>query len=131
MENGKELITKQLCMTKNIGINGNLFGGDMLSFIDIAGAIYASEKCETPNIVTLSLEKLTFLTPVKVGNIIYIYGEVLKMGNTSITIKITVYKHNVITKKEKLVCETQMVFVKVDSDGEPCPINIVNVKTNG
>jgi acyl-CoA thioesterase YciA len=120
----RELITKFICMTKHIGIKNNLFGGEMLSQIDIAGAIFAAEQIKSPSVVTKHISNVDFKNPVKVGHIVYFYGEVLKTGNTSISIRISAVRHNVVTGREKDVCAVDMVFVKVDEEGEACPIKM-------
>lgn len=115
----KELISKHICMTKDIGIHNNLFGGIMLSWLDTAGAIYASELCDNTNIVTVHMDNVTFKKPVKQGNIIYIYGKLVSFGKTSVTISLNAVRKNVDTGKECLVCDTNMVFVLIDSDSNP------------
>ena len=75
---------QRLCMGKDIGIHGNLFGGIMLAWIDEAAASYAAQICHTPNMVTLKVEEVIFKKPVKIGHQIRIYGEVTKMGRTSV-----------------------------------------------
>jgi acyl-CoA thioesterase YciA len=122
VEAERELVTKFICMTKHIGIKNNLFGGEMLSQIDIAGAIFASEKIKSPSLVTKTISNVDFKNAVKVGHIVYFYGEVIKKGVTSISIRITAVRHNVVTGKDKEVCAVDMVFVKVDEEGEACPI---------
>ena len=123
-ENGKmELITTTICLTKHIGSNNNMFGGELLSLIDISAAAYASEICRYPKLVTLKITETLFKKPVKVGHLIKIYGEVKNIGTTSITIKLEVRTHNVRTEKQEIVCETDITFVKIDEDGNPIPIN--------
>jgi acyl-CoA thioesterase YciA len=115
----QELISKHICMSKDIGIQGNLFGGIMLSWLDAAGAIYASELCEDTHVVTVHMDNVTFKKPVKQGNIIYIYGRLEKFGKTSVTINLNAVRKNIDTDKECLVCETKMVFVSIDSESSP------------
>ncbi len=118
-----ELITTKICMTLDLGVNNNLFGGNMMSFLDEAGAAFAYQVCETTNIVTKKVEEVVFQNPVKVGNLIKIYGSVNSIGNTSITINLEARKYNVQTSQEKLVCSTKMVFVQIDDEGGPVPIS--------
>jgi acyl-CoA thioesterase YciA len=118
-----ELITTKICMTLDIGVNNSLFGGNMLSFLDEAAAAYSCQICDTPRMVTKKIEEVVFENPVKVGNILKIYGEVDKIGNTSITVKLEARKHNVYTGQQKLVCSTKMVFVRIDDEGSPVPIS--------
>lgn len=109
-----ELISSHICMTKNIGINGNLFGGEILSWIDLAAASYATEKCYTPHMVTGTMEQVVFKSPVKVGEIIKLYGEILSIGNKSITIKIEARNFSPYTHEENIVCCTNVTFVRID-----------------
>jgi len=118
-----ELITTKICMALDLGVHGNLFGGNMMAFLDEAAAAYSCQLCDTPRMVTKKIEEVVFQNPVKVGNILKIYGEVDKIGNTSITVKLEARKHNVYTGQQKLVCSTKMVFVRIDDEGSPVPIS--------
>lgn len=118
-----ELITTKICMGLNIGANGNLFGGQMLSILDESAAAYASQICDSPKMVTKKIEEVIFNQPVKVGNLLKIYASVDKFGRTSITLNLEARKHNVHTGQQQVVCSTKMVFVKIDDDGSPVPIS--------
>lgn len=118
-----ELITSKMCKTSDIGVNGNLFGGTMLALLDEAGAIYAAQICDTSNVITKKMDEVVFDSPIKVGNIFKIYGEVVKFGNTSINLKLEARKHNVMTGKQTKVCSTEITFVRIDEDGSPVPIS--------
>jgi acyl-CoA thioesterase YciA len=118
-----ELVTTKICMALDLGVHGNLFGGSMMSFLDEAAAAYACQICDTPRMVTKKIEEVVFECPVKVGNIIKIYGEVDSIGTSSITLKLEARKHNVYTGQQKLVCSTKMVFVRIDDEGQPVPIS--------
>ena len=110
-------------MALDLGVHGNLFGGNMMAFLDEAAAAYSCQLCDTPRMVTKKIEEVVFQNPVKVGNILKIYGEVDTIGNTSITLKLEARKHNVYTGQQKLVCSTKMVFVRIDDEGSPVPIS--------
>lgn len=118
-----ELITTRVCMASQIGVHGNLFGGEMLSILDESGAVYTCQICDTPRMVTKKIEEVIFQRPVKTGNLIKIYGSVENIGNTSITINLEARKHNVYTGVQDLVCSTKMVFVRIDDEGAPVPIS--------
>jgi acyl-CoA thioesterase YciA len=110
-------------MASQIGVHGNLFGGEMLSVLDESGAVYTCQICDTPRMVTKKIEEVIFQRPVKTGNLIKIYGSVEKIGTTSITINLEARKHNVYTGVQDLVCSTKMVFVRIDDEGAPVPIS--------
>ena len=116
----KQLIQKKVCMTKDIGVNNNLFGGYLLQWIDEAAAGHVYEAIGFKPIVTLKMSEVLFKAPVKVGEIINIDGTITKIGNSSITIYIQVSNTN--TGQE--VCSTEIVFVKIDENGKPKEIQI-------
>jgi acyl-CoA thioesterase YciA len=118
-----ELVTTKICMALDLGVHGNLFGGNMMSFLDEAAAAYACQICDSAKMVTKKIEEVVFQNPVKVGNLIKIYASVDKFGTTSVTINLEARKHNVHTGKQNLVCSTKMVFVKLDEEGFPIPIS--------
>lgn len=109
-------------MTKDIGVHGNLFGGLMLAWLDEAAAAMSSRVCKSPNMVTRKMTEILFERPVKVGHTINIYGQVLSMGTTSVLLRIEARRYNVYTTVEDLVCSTEVVFVRIDENGEKIPI---------
>ncbi len=117
-----KLINKKICMGKDIGIHGNMFGGILMAWIDEAAAAFATEYCYTPNMVTLKVGELHFKRPIKVGNHIRVYGEVAHLGKSSIILNIEVRKHNLYSGEETVVCTTSITFVRIDDDGNPTPI---------
>jgi len=110
-------------MEKDLGIHGNLFGGILLSWLDEAAATLAYEICHSPNMVTLKIEEVLFKRPVKIGFHLKIYGEVLRVGQTSITLHVEARKHNVYTGEETVVCSTNFTFVRIDEQGGAVPIS--------
>ena len=117
-----ELLTSKIAMAKDLGVHGNLFGGNMLAWIDEAAAALASKVCQTPNVVTVKLEEVVFKKAVKEGFLIQIYGKVEHVGNTSIRLLMEARKHNVYTGEEEPVCVTKITFVQIDDHGSPIPI---------
>ncbi|NBV12550.1 MAG: acyl-CoA thioesterase [Sphingobacteriia bacterium] len=117
-----KLITQKICMTKDLGIHGNLFGGILLSWLDEAGAALATEFCHSPNVVTLKIEEMLFKRPVKTGQQIRIYGEIDELGRSSVRLRIEARKYNLYSGEETVVCTTRITFVRIDEDGMPTPI---------
>ena len=118
-----QLISQRLCMEKDLGIHGNLFGGIMLSWLDEAAATMAYEVCHSPNMVTLKIDEVIFTKPVKIGFHLKIYGEVLRLGRSSITLLVEARKHNVYSGEETLVCSTNFTFVRIDDHGDAITIS--------
>ena len=113
----------KLCMTKDIGVHGNLFGGIMLSWLDETAATWACSVCQNPNMVTVKIDETNFERPVKVGNQVIIYGEVKKMGRSSLTVYVEGRTSNYYTGEEQLVCSTLFIFVRIDESGSAIPID--------
>ena len=120
-----DLISTHICKTQNLGMHGNLFGGVMLSWLDEAGAAFTSQVCGTPNVVTKSISEVVFQKPVRPGQIIKIYGDVISIGTTSITIRLEARRHSVYNGSQRSVVSVDMVFVRIDGDGEPVPIKTI------
>lgn len=121
-----KLIATHVVKAFNLGVHGNLFGGTILSWIDEAGAVYASEEACSTNMVTVAMDKVEFIKPVKLGRMVKIYGDTVKLGNTSITVTIEARVFNPHNNKESLVCKTNVTFVRIDADGSPIPIVKIN-----
>lgn len=69
----KELITKNICISKDIGLNDNLFGGIIMCWLDFAGVIFVSEKIKYKKILTAKVTTLDFKHPVRVGDSSYVW----------------------------------------------------------
>ena len=94
----------------------------MLSWIDEAAVAYVNEVCYSPNMVTLKMDEVFFRSPVKENNLIKIYGEVQRFGNSTIVINVEARKFNVYSHEEAIVCTTRITFVRIDDDGSAIPI---------
>lgn len=116
------LITRELCLRKDLGIHGNLFGGIMMSWLDKAAAIESTRLCQSNKLVTAEMESVKFIRKVRENQQVWIYGDVEKIGKTSVVINLEARKYNVYTKEEKLVCKTRAIFVRIDDEGEKRPI---------
>jgi len=107
----------------DLGFHGNLFGGKLMAWIDAAAAAYAMEVCHNRRMVTISIDKCEFKKPAKEGSLVKIYGDVIKIGNTSINLKLEARSYNVYTSEEIIILDTTITFVRIDEDGSPIPIS--------
>ena len=107
----------------DLGFHGNLFGGKLLSWIDAAVAAYAMEKCHTNNMITVSIDKCVFKKPAREGNLVKIYAQVSKVGNSSATFQVEARTYNVFRRDEQVILNTHMTFVRVDNEGVPISIS--------
>ena len=120
--NNMELISTHYVMAKQVGYHGNLFGGTMLAWIDEAGAAFACQIADTGRMVTKYMSEVNFERAVRPGQLIKLYGRCLKIGKTSVTIEIEARRHSIYNGTQKTVCKCNIVFVRIDGDGEPVPI---------
>jgi acyl-CoA thioesterase YciA len=111
-----ELITRHLCKTSDLGVHGNLFGGRMLSWLDEAAAMMVTRICKTKSMVTIKMDEIIFHTPVKENHNVNIYGEVVGIGTTSISVKLVAKKYDVYNESEVDVCSVSMVFVHITDE---------------
>lgn len=107
----------------DLGFHGNLFGGKLLSWVDAAVAAYAMERCHSKNMITVALDKCVFEKPAKEGQLVKIYANMSRVGNTSATFDVEARNYNVFRGDEDIILKTSMTFVRVDDEGVPIPIS--------
>ena len=96
---------------------GTIFGGIILSYIDMAGAIEAHRRTGMDRFVTVAMREVIFHKPVFVGDLVSFYAETVSVGNTSITIRVVVETERVGSKSELVrVTEAEVVYVAVDEN---------------
>lgn len=117
-----ELLNTHPIKKSDLGFHGNLFGGKLLAWIDAAAAGYSMQLCDTPRMVTVSIDKCNFEKPAKESQLLKIYGMPTKVGNTSMTLYMEARAHNVYNGKQDLVLKTNITFVQIDEGGNPIPL---------
>ncbi|EJL6639585.1 acyl-CoA thioester hydrolase YciA [Vibrio cholerae] len=123
-----QLLLRTLAMPADTNANGDIFGGWIMSQLDLAGGILAKE-ISCGRIVTVSVSSITFKKPVKVGDVVCCYGECTKIGRTSMSINLEVWVKPV--KEEEVgerfqVCEATFNYVAIDANGRPRAISLSN-----
>lgn len=106
-------------MPRDTNAEGTIFGGVILSLIDQAGYVEAIRQA-AHRYVTVAFREVEFHQPVRVGDVLSLYGETVRVGKTSLTIRIRVCAHR-RTEPERMVdvTEAEVVFVAVGQDGQP------------
>ena len=112
------VLTKTVAMPSDTNPNGDIFGGWLLSQMDVAGGILA-KKIAKGRVATVAIEGMKFLLPVKVGDIVSCYGRLLKTGNSSISINLRVTAQGLKTIKPQDVTSGIFIYVAIDLDGKP------------
>ena len=98
--------------------NGDIFGGWVLSQMDVAGGALAARVAKG-RVATVAITAMTFVQPIKVGDLVSIYGEVSKIGNSSITISLETIVQRRLDPTPIKVTHGTYVFVAIDEDGKP------------
>lgn len=116
-----QLLLRTLAMPANTNPNGDIFGGWIMSQIDLAGGILAKE-ISGGRIVTVSVSGITFKKPLRVGDVVCIYGECVHIGNSSMSIELEVWVKPVRREgigERYMVCDATFNYVAIDQNGRP------------
>ena len=102
--------------------NGDIFGGWIMSHVDIAGGTVAS-RVARGRVATVAVNAFVFKQPVQVGDVLSFYTDVVKVGTTSVRINVEVYaERGRADKRVVKVTEATLTFVAIDGEGRPRPI---------
>ena len=112
------ILTKTVAMPADTNTNGDIFGGWLLSQMDVAGGILAS-KIAKGRVATVAIEGMKFLLPVKVGDTVSCYGKLERLGETSISILLRVTTESWRNNNLKEVTNGKFIYVAIDSEGKP------------
>ena len=116
-----ELTVRISAMPADTNANGDIFGGWVLSRMDQAGGIAGVERARG-RVVTIAVEAMTFIQPVRVGDVLEVYTEVESVGNTSMRIHIEAWATRFQTHDREKVTDATFTFVAIDDAGRPRPI---------
>jgi acyl-CoA thioesterase YciA len=109
-------------LPRDTNAHGTIFGGAILSHIDLAGGIAASRQASR-NFVTRAMRGVEFIAPVYVGDVVSFYASVLRQGKTSITIKVSVEAERGREPRQRVkVTEAEVIYVAIDETGKPTPL---------
>lgn len=117
-----ELALQTVAMPADTNSSGDIFGGWLLSQMDLAGSITA-RNIANGRVATVAIDQMVFLTPVQVGDVISCYAEVLAQGRSSIRTSIEVWINHDKTQEPMKVTEGVFVFVAIDENGNTRAIN--------
>ena len=116
-----ELTVRLVAMPADTNANGDIFGGWVLSQMDQAGGIAAVERAQG-RVVTIAVEAMTFIRPVKVGDVLCVYTSVDKVGRTSMKLHIEAWAQRFRTHLREKVTVATFTFVAIDDEGRPRPV---------
>lgn len=123
MSNQRDAAIRLTMMPRDTNAHGTVFGGIILSYIDIAGGVEAVRHTRHNRFVTVAMKEVIFHEPVFIGDLVSFYAETLRVGNTSITIHVVVEAERFGTPGEMVkVTEAEVTFVAIDEAREKVKI---------
>jgi len=128
-----DLLLRTMPLPADTSFNGDIFGGWIMSQMDIAGSMMAKEVTHTRT-ATVAVESMKFIKPVKVGDVVCCYGRVVRIGTTSVTIMLEVWVRPVLRAPQDRfttfkVTEAAFTYVAIGEDGKKQPISKEGFRT--
>jgi acyl-CoA hydrolase len=120
--------TAQLVLPGLTNTHGTIFGGIMMQWIDIAGGIAAARHAGS-NVVTASMDRLHFLDPVHLGEVVVVQAQVNFAGTTSMEVGVRVFAESTLTPGRRQTLRAYLTFVAVDEAGRPRPVPRLHLET--
>ena len=112
------LSIRTLTMPADTNPAGDIFGGWVMSQMDIAGSLHAVDYA-AGRVVTVAVDSMTFVKPVKVGDVVCCYTDIVRVGRTSITVNVEAWALRGALKHREKVTEARFVYVAMGADGKP------------
>jgi acyl-CoA thioesterase YciA len=116
-----DLTVRTIAMPADTNANGDIFGGWVMSQMDQAGGIAGVERAQG-RVVTIAVEAMHFIRPVRVGDVLCVYTQIERVGRTSMTIRIEAWARRFQTQVREKVTDATFTFVSIDQNGQPRPI---------
>ena len=118
----QELVLKVIPMPADCNVNGDIFGGWVMAQVDMAGAVIPA-RYTRGRMATVAVNEFVFKQPVRVGDILYFFSKVSRVGRTSVTVKVEVFAERMVEQGRYIkVTEALLTYVAIDSDGRPRPL---------
>jgi acyl-CoA thioesterase YciA len=116
-----ELVTRTVAMPKDTNPNGDIFGGWLMTQMDLGSGILASKRAKT-RVVTVAVDGMSFLQPVRVGDTVACYAWIESVGRTSMKIPVEVWVQRYMRTDQARVTRAVFTYVAVDQVGRPTPV---------
>jgi acyl-CoA hydrolase len=116
------VVMTELVLPNDTNNFGNLMGGRLMYWMDIAAALAAMKHCAAP-VVTASVDNISFETPIKIGNVVHIEAKVTRTFNSSMEVHLKVWGEDALLQYRYKSNEAYYTFVSLDPNGKPKPVN--------
>lgn len=115
------LAIQVIAQPKDANAAGDIFGGWLVSQMDLAGAMLAESTAEG-RVATVAIDKMEFIAPVAIGALVSCYAELIKVGSSSMKIRIEVFSSGSKIGQSERVADGYFTFVALDNNGKPRPV---------
>jgi acyl-CoA thioesterase YciA len=118
----RELVMRVMPLPADSNANGDIFGGWIMAQVDLAGAVLPA-RIAKGRIATVAVNEFIFKQPVSIGDLLSFYAHVVRVGRTSVTVRVEVYaERNPANLRVVKVTEANVTYVAIDLEGQPRPI---------
>ena len=117
-----ELVIRTIAMPADTNPNGDIFGGWLMSQMDLGAAIYARNLSRS-RVTTVAVDGMSFITPVNVGDIVNCHASLIKIGRTSIRVAVEAWVQRESDGKLLRVTAGVFTYVAIDDNGRPQPVH--------
>lgn len=123
-----KIIMTELVLPNDTNVFGNLMGGRLMYWMDIAAALCAGKHCNTP-VVTASVDNISFENPIKLGNAVHIHASMTRAFTTSMEVHLKVWGEDYMAQQKYKSNEAYYTFVALDMDRKPMGVQAVQPQT--
>ena len=116
-----EVVIRTIAMPADANANGDIFGGWLVSQMDLGGAILARSTAQS-RVTTVAIDRMSFIRPVNIGDVVTCYARLLAIGRTSLTIDVEVWVQRSSDSTLLKVTEGKFTYVAIDGAGKPQPV---------
>jgi acyl-CoA thioesterase YciA len=116
-----EVVIRTIAMPAVANANGDIFGGWLVSQMDLGGAILARSTALS-RVTTVAIDAMSFINPVSVGDTVSCYAQLISVGRTSMKISVEAWVHHYATSAEQRVTAGLFTYVAIDAQGQPQPV---------
>lgn len=124
-----EIIMRQMVMPGDTNVHGTIFGGTIMSWMDIAAAMVAQRHCESP-VVTVHISDIDFISPIKLGYHVKIMASLNYVGKSSMTVGVRVDSENPFSGNSRKCTKAYLTFVALDEFGKPMEVPRLNPESD-
>lgn len=123
------IIMTEIVLPNDTNTYGNLMGGRLMYWMDIAAALSAAKHCNSP-VVTASVDNISFTSPIRLGNVVHIEAKITRVFTTSMEVHLNIWGEDIIRQHRYKSNEAYLTFVALDSNGRAKPVTQIVPETD-